>query len=130
MGDDTGEKGGRRPLGAAALGAVVPGLGHVYAGARVRALLWMTLVLTSLWVLGVDGFSTVSPADLYSDSPNLLALTAAVWLMNVVDAYVTAGRANRHRQEGPRCPNCGKELDSDLEFCHWCTTSLAETDEQ
>jgi len=129
MGEDTGEESRRRPLGAAALGAVVPGLGHVYARARIRGLLWMTLVLTSLWVLGVDGFSTVSLAEVYSDSPGLLALTAAVWLMSVVDAYVTAGRANRRVRAGPRCPNCGKELDSDLKFCHWCTTSLSETDE-
>ena len=130
MGEDTDDEGTRRPLGAAALGAVVPGLGHVYARARVRALLWMTLVLTSLWVLGVDGFSTTTLADLYSDSPNLLALTVAIWLMNVVDAYVTAGRANERARGGPRCPNCGKELDGDLDFCHWCTTSLAEADEQ
>lgn len=23
------------------------------------------------------------------------------------------------------CPNCGKEVDADMEFCHWCTTEFA-----
>ncbi|PSP91758.1 zinc ribbon domain-containing protein, partial [Halobacteriales archaeon QH_8_68_33] len=28
------------------------------------------------------------------------------------------------------CPNCGEDLDPDLEFCHWCTerTDTRETE--
>ncbi|MXR41188.1 zinc ribbon domain-containing protein [Halobaculum sp. WSA2] len=26
--------------------------------------------------------------------------------------------------EAPACPNCGKDLDADLDFCPWCTTRL------
>ncbi|MFC6954975.1 zinc ribbon domain-containing protein [Halorubellus litoreus] len=26
------------------------------------------------------------------------------------------------------CPHCGKPLDPDLEFCHWCTTDLGDFD--
>jgi len=23
-----------------------------------------------------------------------------------------------------KCPNCGKETDAELDFCHWCTEPL------
>ncbi len=35
-------------------------------------------------------------------------------------AQGTGGAAD----ETTSCPNCGKELDADLDFCHWCTTEL------
>ncbi|OYR79611.1 hypothetical protein DJ71_16250, partial [Halorubrum sp. E3] len=30
------------------------------------------------------------------------------------------------------CPSCGKEVDADLDFCHWCTEPLpwAESDDR
>lgn len=136
MSDLTGERSERQPLGAAALAVLLPGLGHVYARAGARALLWATLFLASLWFLGPDGLSaTVSTGTLdpVSDSPGLLLFTVAVWAVNIVDAYLTASRLNQRATQGRRCPDCGKELDADLEFCHWCTTSLdapdAETEE-
>lgn len=37
----------------------------------------------------------------------------------------TAGRgATTAAAEAPACPNCGKDLDADLDFCPWCTTRL------
>ncbi|WP_323676266.1 zinc ribbon domain-containing protein [Halorubellus sp. PRR65] len=30
--------------------------------------------------------------------------------------------------EAVECPHCGKPLDPELEFCHWCTTDLGDFD--
>ncbi|MFC6795806.1 zinc ribbon domain-containing protein [Halobaculum halobium] len=38
-------------------------------------------------------------------------------------AGAAAGGASTD-DEAPACPNCGKELDADLDFCPWCTTRL------
>ncbi|GAA0191630.1 zinc ribbon domain-containing protein [Halobaculum roseum] len=35
-----------------------------------------------------------------------------------------AGRGATTAAEAPACPNCGKDLDADLDFCPWCTTRL------
>jgi hypothetical protein len=42
---------------------------------------------------------------------------------------VTAGRAAAEQVSASAeaaCPECGKELDPDLDFCPWCTTRLGE----
>jgi hypothetical protein len=116
----------RRPLVAAALAVALPGLGHAYARAWLRALLWVLLLATSLWFLAPDGVLSGSTtlADIYSNAPDLALFALAVWVMNVVDAYLTTSRLNRESRQEQTCPHCGKELDSDLEFCHWCTTPL------
>lgn len=35
-----------------------------------------------------------------------------------------AGSGEATAAEAPACPNCGKDLDADLDFCPWCTTRL------
>jgi hypothetical protein len=49
--------------------------------------------------------------------------------LSMLDAYMMASAGNRERavEEGATCPHCGKELDEDLEFCHWCTADLSGT---
>ena len=52
---------------------------------------------------------------------------SAVTGMNMVDAYILASRTNETSQQvadGTQCPSCGRDVDPDLEFCHWCTTKL------
>ncbi|MFA1610111.1 DUF7575 domain-containing protein [Halobellus rubicundus] len=34
------------------------------------------------------------------------------------------GTVGEEPTDGGTCPNCGKELDPDLDFCPWCTTRL------
>ncbi len=119
----------RRPVVAAAFALVVPGAGHAYARAWIRALLWAALFVTSLWFLTPDGLLAGVPsfdvlADAYSDTPDLVLFALAVWVMNVVDAYLTTSRRNRRVSDGQSCPHCGKRIDGDLEFCYWCTTPL------
>jgi hypothetical protein len=76
--------------------------------------------------------------------------------LNVVDAYLTARRINagaagsslfdrtgllgsddptetadpaRPDESAGTCPNCGGELDADLDFCPWCTMRLSQDGE-
>ena len=46
---------------------------------------------------------------------------------------VTAGRTAVEQvpgSAGAECPECGKELDPDLDFCPWCTARLDESSEE
>jgi hypothetical protein len=44
----------------------------------------------------------------------------------MLDAYCVAKRGNEQTavMEGTDCPHCGKEVDPDLDFCHWCTERI------
>lgn len=100
------------------------------------------------------GFSTFYDAFLTVEPQTILPLFV-VNALNVLDAYLTARRMNSRRSKdglfdrgvlgsGPEresdpqvetqaapgdCPNCGRELDADLNFCPWCTTRLPEETE-
>jgi predicted amidophosphoribosyltransferase len=60
--------------------------------------------------------------------------SVVITTLNVVDAYWLAVNENQTQEveAGMTCPNCGKELDEDIDFCHWCTTQLepVEADQQ
>ncbi|MFB6083118.1 MAG: DUF6677 family protein [Halorientalis sp.] len=123
----------KRPLLAAALGLVYPGLGHVYLREWARALLWFGLVVLTGSLMIPDGvYPTTFSAESLLRMSRAIPLNAVVALsaitgMNMVDAYVLASRtdqAGRGVAAGTECPNCGREVDPDLEFCHWCTTEL------
>jgi len=134
---------GKRPWLAALLAFVHPGLGHVYLREWLRALLWFGLVLTTASFLVPEGIMpetlTVESLRQFSEALPLEAVLAlaTVTVMSMVDAYWIANRGNQQRQEtkeGVRCPNCGRDVDEDIDFCHWCTTELDgdeadETDE-
>jgi len=128
----------KRPLLAAVLGLVYPGLGHVYLREWARALLWFGLIVLTGSLMIPD---SVYPATLTVESlmqmSRAMPLDAVIALsavtgMNMVDAYVLASRNNEAHErvaEGTQCPNCGRDVDPDLEFCHWCTTDLDAGDE-
>ncbi|WP_255150617.1 DUF7575 domain-containing protein [Halorarius halobius] len=127
----------RRRWVAALLSFLQPGVGHLYLREWSRGLSWFLLwVATALFAAGI---STVPPATVagltafidrflaaLTDLPLARSLAlAAVTGFAVVDAYVVAGRTDRRRPgEEPTCPACGKEVDPELDFCHWCTTEL------
>ncbi|GAD52399.1 hypothetical protein MBEHAL_1159 [Halarchaeum acidiphilum MH1-52-1] len=127
----------RRGVVAAALSVVYPGIGHAYLRAWLRAVGWIALSLATAYVLVPA--STVQTYQHAIESGNVGALSAAsipmeaaiallvVRLCNVVDAYLLAVRQStpaRSATGEPTCPVCGKELDTDLDFCPWCTTEL------
>jgi len=129
---DTGRK---RPWLAALLAFVYPGLGHVYLREWLRALLWFGLVFSTTTLLIND--SLVAPL---SDGVSLEALLTVtrnipteasvvlfvITVFSMADAFYMATRGNAETEvvEGANCPHCGKELEDDLDFCHWCTTKL------
>lgn len=165
-----------RPVLAAVLAMVLPGLGHLSLRRWGRALLWhLTIVgggvaLFALYdVEPVDPFA--GPAAVTAALPTDVTLPIVLLsALSALDAYLV-GRADAAERErtaaaveamrrrsasadgdgGPEgdgpapaapaadedgeasavtCPNCGKETDAELDFCHWCTEPLpwAETE--
>ena len=115
---------------------ILPGFGHAYLREWLRAVLWFGLILSASSLL-VPVSSTAEPATIQAafqasmtaveNAPweNKVALLAIVSL-SMADAYWMATRGNRQAAagEGFSCPRCGKEIDDDLDFCHWCTIRL------
>ncbi|MBX0286137.1 zinc ribbon domain-containing protein [Haloarcula salinisoli] len=129
---DTGRK---RPWLAALLAFIYPGLGHLYLREWLRALLWFGLVFSTTTLLindsmvaplsdgvSLEALLTVSRSIPIEASVVLFVITA----FSMADAFYMATRGNAEAEvvEGAKCPHCGKELEDDLDFCHWCTTKL------
>lgn len=124
----------KRPWLAAVLSTFGTGLGHIYLRRWKRALGWVFVAgaVTYLFVpqTAFEAFVTGS-GGLRPMAPLL-----AVASLSTADAYLQAHIHNAivrvtAEPEGTltHCPQCGKELDSDLEFCHWCTVELGGRDE-
>jgi len=121
----------KRPWLAALLAVLATGLGHLYLRRWRRAVGWIAaLVAVSVLFVDpgtVDALLAGNPVD-----PLTIAPIAVIGGFSVVDAYLLASvqnalarrRAATDNGELAHCPNCGKELDDDLEFCHWCSTDL------
>lgn len=123
----------KRPWVAAVLSALLPGLGHLYSRMWGRAVFWfaLALVATRFFMPGGAVPGTLSADALLSASSavpvEVVFVVFSISALNVFDAYLMTLRRNHHTsgdEESRSCPNCGKNLDTDLEFCHWCTTRL------
>jgi hypothetical protein len=130
----------KRPWLAALLAFLYPGLGHVYLREWLRALVWFFLVVTSSTLLVPDGavpegLSVEAFATAAAGIPPEAALAlVSITFFSMVDAYWVAKRRNERAAvvEGTTCPHCGKDVDPDLDFCHWCTERVVpetETDD-
>ena len=138
---DTGRK---RPWLAAILAFIYPGLGHIYLREWLRAVLWFGLVFSTTTLLVgdsvmaplSDGLSVEALVAVSGNVPTEASLALfAITAFSMADAFYMATRGNDQAAvvEGSDCPHCGKELEDDLDFCHWCTTELdrpAEADEE
>ena len=121
---------------------VVTGLGHVYLRRWVRAFGWLAATVAAVLLFVspevVQGFAFADPTT-YPETPYAVTL---VVVASAVDAYLLARRHNAgaereqaaaeavargdaaETEESLACPDCGKELDADLDFCPWCTAEL------
>jgi hypothetical protein len=127
------------PLLAALLGTVVTGLGHFYLRRWLRALGWLGLTVAASVLFvpesTISALSSGTLTDPFSILPIVLISAASV-----LDAYLIAKvrrqpdrfQANTvgstGADESPACPACGKPVDPDLGFCHWCTTEFNVVD--
>lgn len=123
------------PLIASALAWAVPGLGHIYLRRWLRAAGWLAGVF-----LVVTLFGSAQPTDALAvgtfDAFVALLPVALVIGASMLDAYriATAMRTDsaptgRHSgtdlpDELVVCQSCGRGVDADLGFCHWCTTEF------
>jgi hypothetical protein len=123
----------KRPWLAAVLTLAIPGLGHVYLRRWGRAVLWFLLIAATIFTLVPEWFQAASFGEMLTVAENVSVSTSLLlfgsFLLCVVDAYVIALQHNQSARQDrgettTTCPNCGKELDGDLDFCHWCTTEL------
>ena len=131
----------RRSIVASILAFIYPGLGHVYLRAWLRALAWFGLALvTAAMVIpesALTAFQTGGLSGLLEASQNFpLEVTLSLFVvrvLNVIDAYLTGLQRTTEPEPEPEsagsCPECGRELDEDLDFCPWCTTRLDEAED-
>lgn len=133
-----------RPFVAALLGMLVTGLGHVYLRRWLRAVGWFALA----FAVSVAFVPETAATDVLAGEPvDPLSLLpgAIVGVGSAIDAFVLARRevsaesseatvtsesadgAQAEQTEDGKvdCPACGKPVDPDLGFCHWCTTEFA-----
>ena len=113
----------RKPWLAALLAVLITGLGHLYLREWLRAAMWYGFALTAAMLFIPDGTMTALLEN--GTRPPLEELLPILMIqgLSVVDAYRVAHRRNFMADQIP-CPYCGRPLDEDLAFCHWCTTPL------
>jgi hypothetical protein len=136
----------KRPWLAALLGALATGFGHLYLRRWRRAVGWFVALFAVSYVF-VDPAAIRALAAGEAVDPLRVAPTLLVGGASVVDAYVLAraqnalARAREAAEESAvtvegatepeaaidSCPNCGKDVDPELDFCHWCTADLSAT---
>jgi hypothetical protein len=119
----------KRPWLAALLAMAITGLGHLYLRRFKRAAGWfVTMFAVSVLFVEPTAVNDIAAgsADLTEVAPLLV-----VGGFSVIDAYLLARAENAAGRSATapdetltNCPNCGEELDSDLAFCHWCSTEL------
>lgn len=135
----------KRPWLAALLGALATGFGHLYLRRWRRAIGWFAALFAVSYAFvdpaAIEALAAGDPVDPLSVAPTLIVGGASA-----VDAYVLARAQNaiaRARdaadgsvaadarasdetgEKAENCPNCGREVDPELDFCHWCTADLS-----
>lgn len=124
------------PLLAALLGIVVTGLGHLYLRRWRRAIGWLGVTaIASVLLIPKSTISAINSGAL--TNPVSLLPVVLISAVSVLDAYLIAKLNTRTKDiqagntpeptgsdESPACPACGKPVDPELGFCHWCTTEF------
>lgn len=133
-----------RPFVAALLGLLVTGFGHVYLRRWLRAVLWFSVA----FAVSVAFVPETAAVDILAGKPidpMTILPGALVGLASALDAFLIARREVTSESEPATvngittddntaepdddktvdCPACGKPVDPDLGFCHWCTTEFA-----
>jgi hypothetical protein len=102
------------------MSALVPGLGLAYLRQWLRAVYWFGLAVLAGSTGLPESLVTAVGATQRTASAVVVGL---VVVASVVDTYRTALFAgDSAADDGPtaRCESCGRSVDEDLAFCHWC----------
>jgi hypothetical protein len=104
----------------------IAGVGHAYLRRWRRAAAWFALVVGAAMVLiyVFDDPATATPSTLPQE---VIVPVLALLVTSVLDAYVVARRADTG--EEPACPHCGRPVDTEIDFCQWCTEPLPDDGE-
>ena len=125
-----------RPYVAGLLGTIATGFGHFYLRRWLRGLGWIALAvavtvafvpLESLETMGAAEQTDLFPAAIVQLAGAFDAFLLSYWGSSSDDgeqAAPAAVDADAAAADTVACPNCGKEVDADLGFCHWCTTEF------
>jgi hypothetical protein len=119
-------------LGAMAATVGIAGAGHIYLRRWRRGVAWFALVIgvgvALVWTFTDPQAATNgSVMEASRDLPSVVYVPLfTLLLVSVLDAYriARAGPTRATGDDGPVCPNCGKSVDPNLSFCHWCTEEL------
>lgn len=130
----------------------IAGAGHAYLRRWRRALAWFAIVLgVAIFLVAafVDPAATENASSVW-DVQMPLTVTVpmlVVQVLSALDAYMvargqgaptaavgtgeSAGTVTGDAAAGETvtCPNCGRDVDPDLDFCHWCTQRLDRSPE-
>lgn len=134
-----------RPYLAGLLGTLATGFGHLYLRRWLRGLGWIALAFAVTAAFVPEQTMDAIAAGETLSNETALYPTMVVQLAGAFDAFMLAYRENTGvdtaidpdidvpvvsdgDEDTVTCPNCGKEVDADLNFCHWCTTEFATPD--
>jgi len=134
-----------RPYVAGLLGTIATGFGQFYLRRWLRGVGWLALAFAVTFAFVPKGtLVSMSSGEAIADSTALYP-TMAVQFAGAFDAFLLAYRSRTESDVTPEidvpvvseenpgmvtCPNCGKDVDADLEFCHWCTTEFASPESE
>ena len=132
-----------RALAAAGLSIILPGAGHALLRDWARAAIFAGLFISaSVIFLPHDQLLTAASNGAYGEFPAILEAETSILEQFTLSflalfAAIDAGFQALGLTQGPTtddgaasCPHCGKGLDEDLTFCHWCTTPLQSEDDE
>lgn len=128
-----------RALFAAGLSILLPGAGHALLRDWGRAVIFGgTFIFASILFLPHEHLWAAASSGAYGDMSGIVESEMSLFeqlplsflaLFAAIDAgFQALTRASNPDDDDTSCPHCGKALDEDLEFCHWCTARL-EPDE-
>lgn len=123
----------KRPWLAAVLAAVAPAFGHLYLRRWLRALGWLGLTALSTLLVPDAALNALLAGEQFAwlDVAPLLAVSAIsvfdAYRLAVVNNYLLRMRSATGDGATAVCPDCGRPVDDDLDFCQWCATPLDRT---
>jgi uncharacterized paraquat-inducible protein A len=103
---------------------------------------FLVIIATSTFLIPPDAVPTSLSVDALLEAGQAVPLPVSIAILmltflSMADAYWLARRSGvepavtgTDESETRTCPNCGKEIDEDIDFCHWCTTELPDSGDE